>query len=406
MPDFTAIYKGRDFYVPAFEVKVGGVDVPMETRRDIIDVKYRDSIDQFDSFDITINNWDEESQNFKYTGPTTGQPDEERRDELFDPGQEIELWMGYYKPLAESERRTEDPEPLRLMLAGIITSLSPTFPASGRPTLKISGKNALMKMVTQQETHTYQAQMRDSEIAEEVGRRGNLTLGDMRIPVRTNAEAKGREAPHPEQVLQNNQYDILFLIQLAHQNGYDVVLKQESRNGQPEQFLYFGPSTDDPPVSYLLEWGRSLVDFSPTLTTARQVNQLTVRGWDSQRRQAINVTVNRSNLPTRGLRDDDRLRRIEQGFQARHEIIVDRPFRNEQEARRYALDRLERLSKDMVTARSSTFGTPDLRAGRKIEIRNLGRTFDGQYFLTSTTHAINTNGYLTAFDARLEEDNS
>ncbi|HEU5407732.1 MAG TPA: hypothetical protein VFU48_08180, partial [Nitrospira sp.] len=222
----------------------------------------------------------------------------------------------------------------------------------------------------------------------------------------TNAEAKAREAVHPEQVLQNNQYDILFLIQLAHQNGYDVVLKQETKNGQPEQFLYFGPSTDKPPVSYLLEWGKSLIEFSPTLTTARQVNELTVRGWDAQRGQAINVTVNRSDLTTRGLRDEDRLRRIEQGFQARHEIIVDRPFRNEQEAQRYALDRLERLSKDMVTARSSTFGTPDLRAGRKIEIRNLGRTFDGQYFITSTTHAINTSGYLTAFEARLEEDNS
>ena len=227
----------------------------------------------------------------------------------------------------------------------------------------------------------------------------------MRIPLRTNDEAKGREAPHPEQVLQNNQYDILFLIQLAHQNGYDVVLKQESNNGQPEQFLYFGPSTQDPPVSYLLEWGKSLVDFEPTLTTARQVNELTVKGWDSQRREPISETVNRSDLPTRGLRDEDRLRRIEQGFQARHEIIVDRPFRNQQEARRFALDRLERLSKDLVTARSSTFGTPDLRAGRKIEIRNLGRTFDGQYFITSTTHTIGANGYITAFEARLEEEN-
>jgi phage protein D len=391
--------------VPAFEVKVGGNDVDMETRRDIIEVKYQDSIDQFDSFEITINNWDEERLDFKYTGPRTGQPEDEGRDELFDPGQEIELWMGYFRPLSDEERATEDPEPLRLMLAGIITSLSPIFPASGQPTLKISGKNALMKMITRQETHTYREQMRDSEIAEAVGRRGSLTLGNMRIPLRTNEEAKGREAPHPEQVLQNNQYDILFLIQLAHQNGYDVVLKQESRNGQPEQFLYFGPSTDDPPVSYLLEWGKSLVSFEPTLTTARQVNELTVRGWDSQRREAINVTVRRSDLPTRGLRDEDRLRRIEQGFQARHEIIVDRPFRNRQEARRYALDRLERLSKDLVTARSSTFGTPDLRAGRKIEISNLGRTFDGQYFIKSTTHTIGAGGYTTSFEARLEEEN-
>lgn len=405
MPTLTPIYLGRDFYVPAFEVKVGGADVPMETLRDIIEVKYQDSIDEFDTFEITINNWDEITQDFKYTGPCNGQPAEQGRDELFDPGQEIELWMGYFKPLAAEQRNTEDPEPLRLMLAGLITSLSPTFPAGGEPTLRVSGRNALMKMVTQQETHTYPAQLRDSDIAEQVGQRGNLTLGNMRIPLEINQEAKGREAPHPEPVLQNNQYDILFLIQLAHQNGYDVVLKQRSNNGQPEQFLYFGPSTEEPPVTYLLEWGKSLVDFSPTLTTARQVNELTVRGWDSQRREPIAETVSRSDLPTRGLRDDDRLRRIEQGFQARHEIIVDRPFRNQQEARRFALDRLERLSKDLVTARSSTFGTPDLRAGRKIEIRKLGRTFDGQYFITSTTHSMGNSGYTTSFEARLEEEN-
>jgi len=406
VPELSAIYRGRDFYVPAFAVKIGGADIPGETLRDIIEVRYQDSIDNFDTFDITINNWDEITQDFKYTGPRTGQPAEDGRDEMFDPGQEIELWMGYYQPLADEERSTEDPEPLRLMLAGIITSLSPSFPSGGQPTLKISGKNALLKMVTQQETHPYEANLRDSEIAEQVAQRGSLRLGDMNIPLRINDEAKGREAPHPEPVLQYNQFDILFLIQLGHQNGYDVLLKQESRNGQPEQFLYFGPSTEEPPVTYLLEWGRSLVDFSPTLTTAQQVNELTVKGWDAQRREPISETVTRQDLPTRGLRDEDRLRRIEQAFQARHEIIVNRPFRNRQEARQYALDQLGRISKKLVTARSSTFGTPDLRAGRKIEVRNLGRTFDGQYFITGTTHSIGSGGYMTAFDARLEEENS
>lgn len=403
--NFQTIYEGRDFYVPAFEVKVGGADVPMQTRRDIIEVRYMDNVDKFDTFEITVNNWDEVQRDFKYTGLKTHVRDAASRDELFDPGQEIELWMGYFKPVADAKRKPGEPEPLRLMLAGIITKLEPTFPAAGQPTLKISGANALIKMATKQESFTYPKEMRDSEIAEQIGGRGNLTLGDMTIGVRTNEGAKGLEPVHPEAVLQANQYDILFLIQMAHRNGYDVILQKEHKDGRDVMFLYFGPSTQDPPVNYVLEWGKSLVEFQPTLKTANQVAELSVRAWDVQGKKAINVTVKRDDLPTRPMRDLDRLYRVEQGFKERAEIIADTPFRNEAEAKQYALDKLARLSKDMITAKGTTLGTPGLRAGRKFELQNLGRTFDGQYFVTSSTHTMGAKGYLTEFEARLEEKN-
>jgi uncharacterized protein len=404
---FTPVYKGRDFYVPAFDVKIGGRDVEKTTLHDVIDVRFTDSLGQFDTFDITINNWDEKDQDFKYTGSRTGRHRPER-DQLFDPGQEIELWMGYYKPLQRTNvnrQQEQTTSPLQLMLAGVITRLTPSFPSGGQPTLRIGGSSALILLVKEQETHVYSAEKRDSEIAREVGRRGNLTLGNMRIPVEINDEAQNDEPPHPDQVLQHNQFDILFLLQLAHRNGYDLTLQQRERNGETEQFLYFGPSTREPPVSYELEWGKSLVSFQPTLNTARQVNELTVRSWDPIRRQPIEATVNRSRLRTRPLTDLDRLYRIEQGFRERHEIIVDRPFRSQQQAEQYALARLEELSKDMVTARGSTLGTPGIRVGRKFRVLGLGSTFNGTYFIKSTTHTINASGYLTEFDARLEEKN-
>jgi phage protein D len=404
MSEFYPIYKGRDFYVPAFDVKVGGSDLPMETHRDVSEVKFSDSLGEFDTFEITVNNWDEENLDFKYTGSKNGTSGP--RDELFDPGQEIELWMGYYRPIDPSERHPNTSEPLQLMLAGVITRLTPNFPSSGQPTLKISGQSALIKMINQQETHVYDENKSDSEIAEQVGNRGNLTLGNMRIPVRTNEEAKSQEPRHSQSVLQHNQYDILFLLELAHQNGYDLVLQQDENDGEPQQYLYFGPSTQEPPVSYQLEWGRSLISIQPTLTTARQVNELTVRSWNSTTKQPISVTVNRSELPTRPMHDLDRLYRIQQGFSERHEILVDQPFRDEPEARQYALARLESLSKDLVTTRASTPGTTGLRVGRKALVSGLGITFDGEYFITSTTHIINASGYITEFEARLEEDNT
>ncbi len=408
MTTFTEIYKDRDLYVPAFDLKINGQSLPENAAKDVIDVRYSDSIDQIDSFEITVNNWDTQQQDFKYTGSTkTQQPG--NRNRLFDPGQEIELWMGYYKP--PMGRTAGQETGLRLMLAGLITKITPNFPASGQPTLKVNGQNALRKLMTQQETHVYEPrqsgtgdQNRDSDIAEKVGRRGNFRLGNLPIPVRIDANARNQETSN-DHVLQDNQYDIVFLLQRAHRNGYDLLLRQETRQGQTEQFLFFGPAAEGQRTSYILEWGKSLIQFQPTLTTSRQVYSVTVNGWDAARGRRISITVDRSQLPTRGLRDRRELDQIESGFRERSEVIVDRPFRNEAEARQYARARLEQNARDLVTGRGSTIGTPDLRAGSLVELGKLGSTFSGRYLIKSTTHTINSSGYITEFEARLEEDN-
>ena len=406
MPDFVPIYQGRDFYVPDFDVKIRGVDLPAQVRGDVMQVKYQDHLRQIDSFDLTINNWDAEQQDFKYTGSTKAEEDEEltERSRIFDPGQEIELLMGYHSPLTEAQQEGREPGPLSLMLVGEITSLTPNFPASGKPTLKVSGQNILRKFMTRQETHYYEDR-KDSQIAERVGRRGNLRIRDVAVSVRIDPDALNQE-PVEEHVLQDNQYDILFLLQRAHYNGYDVLLKYENQAERTEPFLFFGPSPlREQRRAYILEWGKSLIQFQPKLTTTRQVAQLTVRGWDALSRRRIEVTVRRRDLRTRGLRSRRQQQRIEQAFNEREEIIVDRPFRNRQEARKYARGRLERISQDFITGRGSTLGTPDLRTGSIVQIQGLGLTFSGRYFITSTTHTINASGYITQFEARKEEEN-
>ena len=397
--DSQPIYRGQDFYVPAFEVKVGGNDLPFETRRDVIKVRFTDSIDRFDTFEITFNNWDDGELDFKYTGSRT----HPERDELLDPGQEIELWMGYFTPPANNQTGQSPSSSLKLMLTGIINQMTPNFPANGQPTVKIVGRDALAAMITRQETHTYRADLRDSDIAREVGERRNLSLGNVQIGLRINDDARNnQEADHDDVVVQHNEFDILFLLRLARRNGYDLVLKQEEQGSEVTQFLYFGPPEEQ--RTYLLEWGKSIIQFQPTLTTSRQVSQVTVRGWNPRRGTPIEATVSWEDLDNHPFGDLDRLARIQQGFRERHEIITDRPFRTRQEARRFALDRLEGLAQNMVTARGSTIGFPELRAGRKIEVQGLGRTFDGQYFLKSTTHTIGAGGYTTEFEARKEEN--
>jgi len=78
------IYEGQDFYVPAFEVKLNGRAAGQDVVRDILSVTYKDNIQEIDSFEISINNWDAATRSFKYSD-----------DKLFDPGERLELSMGY-----------------------------------------------------------------------------------------------------------------------------------------------------------------------------------------------------------------------------------------------------------------------------------------------------------------------
>jgi uncharacterized protein len=409
MAEFIPIYKDRDLYVPAFEIRVNNQLLPNYASKDVIDVQYKDNVDDIDSFDITVNNWDVEKLDFKYTGGAK-QDNLTERSPLFDPGQVIELWMGYFKPTKE------EPNPLRLMLIGRINSITPNFPASGQPTLKVSGKNVLIQFKAKQETHEY-IKRKDSDIAKEISQKRSLKdLKGNKIPILINREAREKETEQ-EYTLQKNQLDIVFLLQLAQRNSYELVFINDIKDPQYQNlkpylsehdkppFLYFGPSLRLSKISYLLEWEKSLIQFQPTLTTSNQVSEVTVRGWDSLKKKPIKVTVKRGDLDTRAQKDKKRAEKLEEGFDKQREVIVDRPAFNEKDAKQLAIAMMKDNVQNMVTARGSTVGTVDLRAGSFIQIQGLGLTFSGRYFVKSTTHTINASGYLTEFEARLEEEN-
>lgn len=367
------IYQGQEFYVPRFEVKVGDRPLERDVVYDITSVTYKDSIEDIDSFEITINNWDADHRKFKYSDQA-----------LFDPGETVEVWMGYHGQ-----------DSLRLMLTGEITSLRPTFPAGGQPTLSISGLNVLHRLRREQVSRHY-SRMTDSEIARQIGDR-------LHVEVRTDRDAAAQETQH-KYLFQPNQYDILFLMQRARANGYDLFVEESGENGRAEDsVLYFGPSVNVRRITYELEYGKSLIEFQPNLTTANQVGEVVVRGWDAVRGRAIEATARRSNLTTAGVGREGGQERIERSFNQRREVVVDQPVNSQQQADTLARQTLERIAKDMVKGSGSTLGLPDLRAGNIIRITGLGDRFSGHYFVTSTTHTIGDSGYTTGFECRREE---
>ena len=386
MPPETFAFKpylGQDFYVPAYKIRLGGREVP--ELHDITTVSYSDSLTAIDSFDVTVNNWDAANQKFKYTDVET-----------FRPWTRVELGLGYY-------RRGFDLR--RPMLTGEITTMAPTFPASGGPTLAVRGLNLLHRFRLKQETKPFFLQT-DTEIASFLVGRIDAELRKQFPQLRIELEPeKLSEEKIPFLVMQN-QYPIVFLMERARRIGYELAIKELPEGSQGRVLISFAPTSIISRPTYVLEWGVSLISIQPTLRVAEQVSKVTVRGWNPQSKKPIVKSVTRAQLKGERVvhpRDLDL-----QEPPLAQEVTVDRPIGSEGEAERYAKMILRQTASELVVAKGRTIGLPDLRAGVKVQIRGLGRRFSGpddrpfEYVVTETTHAFSDAGYTTDFTARME----
>jgi phage protein D len=209
-----------------------------------------------------------------------------------------------------------------------------------------------------------------------------------------------------------NQYDIVFLLERARRRGYELYIEDET---DPPR-LYWGLSANPGNVPiYQLEWGKSLISFRPTLTTAKQVNKVVVHGWDRTANEAIAGTYTLPELwKDLNLSQAEITRRtqIAKAFQDRTQD-VDLAVFSKQEACNLARSILSDTHNKMIEGSGSTVGLPDLRSGCNVEILGFGAhsdysgnpkgdssDFDGEYFVTSSTHTIGNSGYRTDFSAR------
>ena len=358
-----------DFYVPAFEVRLQEASLPKDVLRDIMQVTYKDDLESIDTFDIDINNWDDDKRDFKFNDST-----------LFNPGKKVEIRMGYRQGKSD----------LPVMIRGKITSLKPSFPAEGNPKLTISGQNLLHDLRIKQNTKEF-FKKTDVAIFEEVTK--TLKLAPEVAPGVVKQEF--------DYMLQDNEYDILFLLRLARRQGYELLVEEPSKG---KSKLVYGPAQAGGRPTYKLVWGKSLIEFQPELSTADQVGKVTVKGWDSVNKKAIKVTVTRDQLKSkRGVGAKGGQAEIEKSFEGREEVLTNRPVSNVAEARRLATEVLSKNAREMVKGTGSTIGVTDLRAGSKVEIEGLGARYSGTYVVTSTTHTIGDGGYTTQFNCRRED---
>jgi phage protein D len=339
----------QQYYVPDFLVKIQGLTLEADVTNAVIDLTYDHNIETADMFTLRLNN-----ANLRFTDSA-----------LFEVGKNVEIYMGYVGDLQP-------------MMLGEVTAVSPSFPASGVPTITITGydKSHRLRHNSRQRTFNF---MNDSLIAAQIAAENLL------IPIVDPALM-------PPQLTRNHTgSDWSLLKEMADKNFFQVYVRWDK--------LYFRfprPQTE----LVVLEWGKNLISFSPRLSTSGQSGIQEIRGYDPKLAQTI-VAI----LPAIALGDDleniiERLgssfinQLVELGKNVYHHQPVDNYF----EAATLAKSILLELLQGLYEGTGSCIGIPTMHAGDMIEISGIGKRFSGKYTLSKVTHTINQSGYQTQFE--------
>jgi uncharacterized protein len=367
------IYQGNDFYAPSFSVKIRSTDVPAIVARDVISVTYKDSLEELDTVDLLLNNWDDAS-----TAPTNfiyAVDDNAPYADLwtFDQDTVYEVDMGY------------EGVGLVPMLAGTLESIEPHYPAEGAPSLGVRLVNRLKLLKDQQKTKTW-TNVSTADIAQSIARDHNLQIV-------TSTHKNDDDGPQPY-VLQQNQYDIVFLMQRARRIGYEIWL-------QDDDTLYFGPSTPGDgggTITYKLGFHRSMIDYSPHLTMSNQVGTVQVTARDQLSKATFSGQATRADI---GLNQDLETF-VTDTIRSQTKTVSNMPLHVNGQAQQLAREVMRNIMQEMLTATINCPGLPGIRAGTMVEITDVGSRFEGPYFVTASTHTIDDSGYKTSFTARRE----
>ena len=194
-----------------------------------------------------------------------------------------------------------------------------------------------------------------------------------------------------DHVFQTNQSDWEFLRQMADRVGYELFVEDTK--------LYFQKTQKSPGTPIELNWQEELTQFHLRASTNFQVTEVSVKGWDWEKQQAIVGKVSNGNgRPKIG---DTRTGTAQaQGAFGKSEILItDIPVMSQDEAKNVAQSVANAIDGEHIYAQGVTArGMGEILPGKLIEIKGIGKRFSGKYYVTSSIHHYtNTDGYSTSF---------
>lgn len=280
------------------------------------------------------------------------------------------------------------------LIDGEITSLEAEYDVHRSRTI-IRGYDKAHRLFRGRRTETYK-NMTDSDIAKKVANRAGLSIGTVDPTSGTF-----------DHVSQANQSDGDFLKARAREIGFEYGIEDGKFYFRKPIQASQGPQAGDyhnhsDPLQ--LVFGDDLIEFRPRVTSAEQVNDVKVRGWDPDQKQAVIGSANAGTVAADSLPDSPA--KLANAFGGPTFSAVDRPLAKQAEVDAAAAAIGEAISSAYAEADGIAIGNPKLKAGATVNVGVVGDKFAGKYSLTSARHVFAEGGYRTHFAISGRQDRS
>ena len=338
---------------PETKILLNDAEIPAELKADILDVVVCQHVDGPSSFDITVNILGPENLQMKWVD-----------DARVHPGNKLEIRVGYL-------------DRFESLIIGEITALHPKYVTSESARMHVQGFDRLHRLRRGRKTRSF-VEVKDSQIAATIAAEHGLSV---------DAEDSNVVFDY---VLQNNLSDFDFLLERARRIRYEV----RSERGQ----LVFKRVANHLDKVLTLEYTKTLVQFSPRLTTVGQVDEIKVRAWNPSSKEAVLGVARAGDEDSRMGGQESGGEIARSAFGARSTAVVHVPLATQAEADQVAHALYNEMALEFVSGEGEAVGNAGIQAGRTIELRGLGRRFGGNYYVKRAEHRVSPKtGYNTKF---------
>ncbi|MBE9060436.1 VgrG-related protein, partial [cf. Phormidesmis sp. LEGE 11477] len=296
-------------------------------------------------------------------------------EKLFEIGKSIKISFSSSATAAAEFEKQEKGD----ILTGEITAIEAHFTAGSQAPIVIRGYDASHRMHRGRFNRSFQ-NMTDSDIVKKIA-------GEVGIPTQKIDDSG---APH-DYVFQQNQTNMDFMRSRAARNGFELFVQDGKLN-------FRKPKADD---SLELTWLKELNSFQVKVSSAEQVSDVEVRGWDYTKKQAFVAQKNSAQVITENEYGQGKAtsNAFEEKPSSPKMIVVDQPVFTQKEADTIAQALCDELSGEFVQADASAEGNPKIRPGKVVKLSNMGK-YSGSYYITEGRHLFSEGVYTTTFSVR------
>jgi uncharacterized protein involved in type VI secretion and phage assembly len=356
---------GVDYRAEPF-LEIDGQKAPQKLMDDILQISVEESLNLPGMFTLIIQN-----------AQLPGGKEEKtwQHQDLFAIGKSIKI--GFSSSTTKAPQF--DNENQDYVLEGEITAMETHFTSGSQAPMIIRGYDVSHRLHRGRYNRSFQ-NMTDTDIIKKIAREVGIPTGTM--------DSSG--GPH-DYVFQENQTNMEFFRERATRNGFELFVQNGKLN-------FRKPKKDG---SLALKWLTDLNSFRVRVTSAQQVSEVEVRGWDYERKRPIVETANAEQVITET--KNGKGSKTSTSFKGKPPkpkmIVADQPVFTAKEAKKIAQARFNELGGEFVHADAIAEGNAKIRPGQVVELKEMGK-YDGKYYVTETRHLFHERVYKTEFSVR------